>query len=370
MIRRAVVRLPGPAAAPSALPSCRGLRLLKKLLPKDRLVPHRSVHPHLYENGTLYDGRALDDARPFEPIVVHHAILEQRYAAYLKDREAGKFPELDIPPVPMGEWNAPVSARTGLIAIKLKMYHFWDEHSNYIPVTMLWVPNCTVVDHRWPAKHGYWANVVAAGYPNDDDPLHYLEPNLYKRVSEKVKDFRFRHVVREFPVTEDGMLPLGFRLTVRHFVPGQWVDIFASSKGKGFEGVVKRWGFHGGPASHGASLFHRRPGSIGTLGDSMVRPGKKMPGHMGNQRRLIKTNVFMVDFKNDLLYVAGGIPGDKRKYVIVEDGFWKNFEHGEAPPFPSFLPDPKEDLSALSFDECQLRGPSRWQWHRDFGPER
>lgn len=97
----------------------------------------------------------------------------------------------------------------------------------------------------------------------------------------------------ECPVTEDALLPAGTLLSAAHFVPGQYLDVTGVTKGKGFAGVMKRWGFAGQGASHGNTKHHRAPGAIGGRTDpGRVWRGKKMPGNMGNQRRTCK-NVWL-----------------------------------------------------------------------------
>lgn len=94
----------------------------------------------------------------------------------------------------------------------------------------------------------------------------------------------------EFRISEDAVLPVGFELTAAHFVPGQYLDIAGTTIGKGFQGVMKKHGFKGQPASHGNSLAHRAPGGIGACQDpGKVWPGKKMPGRMGNKRRTVQS---------------------------------------------------------------------------------
>jgi large subunit ribosomal protein L3 len=101
----------------------------------------------------------------------------------------------------------------------------------------------------------------------------------------------------EFPVSHDALLPSGTKLNVAHFVPGQHVDITSNTKGKGFQGVMKKWGFKGQGASHGVSLAHRSPGSIGQQGYARVLPGKKMAGKMGNRRR-VSLNCWVYRYAN------------------------------------------------------------------------
>jgi len=118
--------------------------------------------------------------------------------------------------------------------------------------------------------------------------------------------------VREFRTAEDSDLKSGSILTVRMFKPGEKVTVSGVSKGKGFQGVVRRWGFKGGRASHGAET-HRRPGSIGNSADpSRVFKNKKMPGRMGHAAVTVKNlDVMMVDPARNLLCLKGSVPGHR-----------------------------------------------------------
>jgi large subunit ribosomal protein L3 len=124
-------------------------------------------------------------------------------------------------------------------------------------------------------------------------------------------------VLREFAIAGDAP-EMGSMVTVADFQPGELVKITGTSKGRGFQGVVHRWGFHGGPASHGNTRF-RKPGSVGPGTDpSRVIKGKKMPGHMGaRQRTQIRLVVMKVDAERNLLYVQGSVPGSVNGIVTV-----------------------------------------------------
>jgi len=130
-----------------------------------------------------------------------------------------------------------------------------------------------------------------------------------------------KRIVKEFPVTPDAHVPIGTTLSAIHFVPGQFVDVIANSIGKGFQGGMKRWGFHGLAASHGVSVSHRSLGSTGQHQDpGRVFPGKKMSGRMGNKRRTAQNiSVVRVDRELDLVFVKGAIPGVDDAHVLVRD---------------------------------------------------
>ena len=134
------------------------------------------------------------------------------------------------------------------------------------------------------ASEGYTALQLGCGAKRDKQ-LNRRQLGHYRKAEVDNK-----RKVAEFRVTEDALLPVGFELTAAHFVPGQFLDIAGTTIGKGFQGVMKKHGFKGQPASHGNSLAHRAPGGIGACQDpGKVWPGKKMPGRMGCKRRTVQS---------------------------------------------------------------------------------
>ena len=136
---------------------------------------------------------------------------------------------------------------------------------------------------------------------------------------------------------------MGTTITALHFVPGQFVDAQATTKGKGFQGAVKRWGFKGQPASHGVSKYHRGAGSSGGSAgakfSTKVRKGKRMAGRMGTKRRtMLSLQVFKVDAAHNLLFLKGSVPGGRGSVVRIRDAHIHKKRHEAAPPFPTFLP--------------------------------
>ena len=125
----------------------------------------------------------------------------------------------------------------------------------------------------------------------------------------------------EFPITEESFLPVGYMLSPRHFQIGQYVDVKAISIGKGFQGVMKRWNFSGQGASHGNSVSHRHPGSIGNREyPGKVFKGKKMAGQLGNQYATIQSQmVVKIDVDRSLLYIQGNVPGAISTLVRIRD---------------------------------------------------
>jgi len=169
-------------------------------------------------------------------------------------------------------------------------------------------------------QHGYWAVQVGSG---SKDPRNVTRPMLGHFSKAKVAPKR---TVREFRVNgEQGLLPPGTIITPDHFVEGQYVDVRANSKGKGFAGVMKRWGFKGLRASHGVSVSHRSAGSMGQSQDpGRVLPGKKMAGRMGGSRVTVQNvPIIKVDAELGVILVKGPIPGPDKAFVMVQDAIKK-----------------------------------------------
>ncbi len=137
------------------------------------------------------------------------------------------------------------------------MMALFDEWGRIMPITVLEIDKCKVVDHKTFEKDGFWAMIIGA-FPVRLKHMKKPQMGLYAK-----HDIEPNKLVRQIYVTPDAMLPIGTELTCKHFVPGQRVDVKGRSKGKGFAGGMKRWGFKGGRASHGNSVSHRVIGSTG-----------------------------------------------------------------------------------------------------------
>ena len=168
--------------------------------------------------------------------------------------------------------------RTGLIAKKLGMSRIFETDGTHVPVTVLAVDGLEVVDVRTQERDGYTAVQLGTGSikaKNVSKPMkgHFAKANVEPK-----------RKLAEFRVSEDCLLSVGDKLSVEHFVPGQFVDVCGTSIGKGFAGVMKRHNFAGLEATHGVSISHRSHGSTGQRQDpGKVFKGKKMAGHMGNE---------------------------------------------------------------------------------------
>ncbi|KAF8623486.1 hypothetical protein AX15_006269 [Amanita polypyramis BW_CC] len=212
----------------------------------------------------------------------------------------------------------PNSIRTGVIARKRGMTALWNDQGARIPVTILQLENCQVTANVRTVRRNhteYHAVQVAAS----DRPGKTCTRQMmghFRKAGVPPK-----RIVREFPVTPDAHVPVGTTISAIHFVPGQFVDVVANSIGKGFQGGMKRWGFHGLAASHGVSASHRSLGSTGQHQDpGRIWPGTKMAGRMGNKRVTIQNlAVVRIDSRLDLVFVRGTIPGIDNAHILIRD---------------------------------------------------
>ena len=207
-------------------------------------------------------------------------------------------------------------SQAGLIGRKVGMMRLYDGASRARGVTVIELGPNYVTQVRTPERDGYSA--VQLGYngarkrANRPERGHLRVAGLEGRSPVLTK-------LREFRLDDSTSFELGQALTVEQFVPGQFVDVTATSKGKGFAGGVKRWHFAGGPKTHGQSDRHRAPGSIGSgTTPGRVYKGLKMAGHMGSETvTVLNLLVVAVDPTRNLLFVDGSVPGHKGTIVTV-----------------------------------------------------
>ena len=203
--------------------------------------------------------------------------------------------------------------RSGVIAQKLGMTRIFTDAGEHIPVTVLKLENCQVVGHRTDDKNGYTALQLGAG------SAKVKNVSRAERGHFAVAKVEPKRRMAEFRVSPDNLIDVGAEMTADHFVPGQYVDASGTSIGKGFAGGVKRHNFHMQDATHGNSLSHRAPGSIGQCQTpGRVFKGKKMAGHLGDVRRTIQNlEIVRVDNDRNLLLIKGSVPGARGGDVIV-----------------------------------------------------
>ncbi|UNX54366.1 50S ribosomal protein L3 [Georgenia sp. TF02-10] len=205
---------------------------------------------------------------------------------------------------------APVTA---LLGTKLGMTQVWDDGGRLVPVTVVRVGTNVVTQVRTPETDGYSAVQLAFG---EIDPRRVTQPLRGHFAKAGVTPRRHLAEIRTPGAT--GYAP-GQELTAEAFQPGATVDVVGTTKGKGTAGVMKRHGFAGVSASHGAHRNHRKPGSIGGASTpSRVFKGLRMAGRMGNARQTTKNlTIHAVDAENGVLLVTGAVPGPKGGVVVV-----------------------------------------------------
>lgn len=201
----------------------------------------------------------------------------------------------------------------GILGRKIGMTRVYNELGRSIPVTVIEAGPCTVLQKKTAGKEGY--NAIQVGFlEKKKQRMNKPEAGHFKRSG----GTGFYHV-REFRVDDPEAFELGQQITISEVLKvGDKVDITGKTKGRGFQGVVKRYGFGGGKASHGSG-FHRAPGSIGCSAyPGRVLKGKKMPGHMGVDIKTL-ANLTIIDIREDdnILLVQGSVPGAKNGLVSI-----------------------------------------------------
>ena len=202
----------------------------------------------------------------------------------------------------------------GVLGEKLGMTQVWDEAGRLVPVTVVQAGPCVVTQVRTSDSDGYAAVQIAYGAIDPrkvNQPMagHFAKAGVTPR----------RHLV-ELRTADAGEYALGQEITASTFEAGQKVDVVGTTKGKGTAGVMKRHGFHGVGASHGAHRNHRKPGSIGGASTpGRVFKGLKMAGRMGHVRKTTQNlTVHAVDADRGLLLIKGAVPGPKGGVVLVK----------------------------------------------------
>lgn len=208
-----------------------------------------------------------------------------------------------------------MAMKEGLIGRKVGMTQVFGADGNMIPVTVVELGPCPVVGVRTTATHGY--DALQLGFSPKKKNVTRPMAGVYKKagIATPMK------VLREIRLQKTEALQLyavGQTLTAALFTPGELVDVVGVSKGKGFQGGVKRHGWSGGDQSHG-SMFHRAPGSIGASSDpSRVWPGHHLPGRMGGDRRtVLNLPVVRVLPEQNLILLRGAVPGARGGVILV-----------------------------------------------------
>ncbi|KAJ3044759.1 54S ribosomal protein L3 [Rhizophlyctis rosea] len=289
-----------------------------------RRIQHPSVAAAISEKErfhTLY----ADKVRPGWPTITKSPAAP----AILRDEEGKLIPR---------KYEYGKTRRCGTVALKRGMVMLWDEWGRMYGCTVLQIIDNEVVKSRW--NGGVGSHMVEVGAVN--------HPNLHRLKTDRLNHFRRwgitpKRYTTEFKVSPDCVLEPGTRLTARHYVPGQYIDVQGYTIGRGFQGAMKRWGFKGQPATHGHSKSHR---SLGSTGNSTTPgrtfPGKKMHGRMGGRKRTMQClRIMKIDVINNLIYVRGNVPGFDDAFLRLRDAIRKEwykkcFPDTEKVPMPTW----------------------------------
>ena len=204
--------------------------------------------------------------------------------------------------------------KKGVYGKKLGMTQIFTEAGLVIPVTVVEVEPCVVIKKKTVETDGYTALQVATGEVKEK---HLNKP--LKGQFDKAK-LAYKKFIRELRLDNIDEYNVGDEIKADVFAAGEFVDVQGISKGKGFQGVIKRHGQHIGPKGHG-SMYHRRPGSMGpTSSPGRVFPGKKLPGHTGKDTVTVQhLEVVRVDMDKNVILIKGSVPGYKNALVRIKD---------------------------------------------------
>ncbi len=209
--------------------------------------------------------------------------------------------------------------KKGLIGRKIGMTQVFDEKGNVIPVTVVELGPCAVVQKKTVENDGY--NAVQLGFEDKkvtrtNKPMkgHFDKANVAPK-----------KVLKEFRLEDDSALNVGDIIKADIFAAGEKVDVVGTSKGMGTAGVIKRWNFSRLKETHGTGPVARHAGSLGVIDPARIFKGKKMAGHLGSERVTVQNlDVVKVDAENNLIAIKGAIPGPKKGIVMVVNSVKKS----------------------------------------------
>ncbi len=199
----------------------------------------------------------------------------------------------------------------GILGKKIGMTQIFTESGALIPVTVIEVTPNVVLQKKTVETDGYCA--VQLGYADKSEKQATKpETGHAKKASTAPKRF-----VKEIAGEEMLAFEVGQEVKGNIFTEGELVDVTGTSKGKGYQGVIKRWNHHLGPAAHGSG-YHRGTGSMGSIQPARIKPGKKLPGRMGGVTKTVQNLEFVkYDAENNVILIKGNVPGAKNSYVVV-----------------------------------------------------
>jgi large subunit ribosomal protein L3 len=206
----------------------------------------------------------------------------------------------------------------GLIGKKIGMTQFFKDDGTVVPVTVIKAGPCIVTQIKKKENNPY--NKIQVGLVEEKTVKNITKPMQGHFKKNNIPPTR---ILREFFINEEN-LNIGDTIKADIFAENEKVSIIGDTKGKGFQGVVRRWNFAGGKGSHG-SMFHRRPGSVGMCAyPGKVIKGKKLPGRMGGNRKNVKgLKIEKIDLENNLVWIKGAVPGFNGNYLYIMKGAFK-----------------------------------------------
>ena len=205
--------------------------------------------------------------------------------------------------------------KKAIIGRKVGMTQIFDENGTVIPVTLVQAGPCVVVQKKTVENDGYQAIQVGYGDMSSKNVNKPLKGHFDKA------GVAYKRVLKEFRLEDIDAVNVGDILKADVFAAGEKVDVRGTSKGKGYQGTVKRFGYARLKETHGTGPVHRHAGSMGACSSpSRVYKGKGLPGHMGNETVTIQNlDVVKVDVENDLIAIRGAIPGPKKGIVVISN---------------------------------------------------
>ena len=206
--------------------------------------------------------------------------------------------------------------RTGLIAKKIGMSNYYTPNGINIPVTVLHIESCKVVERISNENSDVDKLVIGANEIKKTSKLSKSVKSYFEK-----KNLSPLKITKEFSVDKSNELKAGDEINADHFEEGQFIDVSGFTKGKGFAGVMKRHNFGGLRASHGVSVSHRSHGSTGQCQDpGRVFKGKKMAGQMGDVHKTLQNlQIVKVDVKKNIVCIKGATPGARGAWLVLED---------------------------------------------------
>lgn len=204
--------------------------------------------------------------------------------------------------------------KKGLIGKKLGMTQLFDANGIVVPVTVIQAGPCVVAQKKTVENDGYEAVQIGFGDLKASKVNGPMKGHFAKN------DIAPKKVLRELRLEDTAAVNVGDILKADIFAEGESIDVRGTSKGKGYAGVIKRWNFSRLKESHGTGPVHRHGGSLGVIDPARVFKGKKMAGHLGNERVTVQNlKVVKIDAENNIIAVKGAVPGPKGGIVVLTD---------------------------------------------------